>query len=255
MREYPHVGRLDGKVAIVTGAGGGIGRAMVVRLAEEGSEVVAADVVEEHVAETAELAGSSYEVVDVSRPEDVERLVAATVERHGKLTTICNNAAISIPGDVTEVSVEDFDRIIAVNLRGVFLGCKYAVPALLAAGGGSIVNTGSVNSLVAEPFLTAYCASKGGVLMLTKAVALDYADKNIRCNCLCPGWVDTPINHPHAERMGGLEGVLESLPEWQPIGRQGYPEEIAAAAVYLASDESAFMTGSAFVIDGAMTAR
>ena len=251
------MGRLDGKVAIVTGAGGGIGRAMVVRFVEEGANVVAADVSEERVRETAELAGdgATAEVVDVSQPEQVARLVAAAVERHGKLTTMCNNAAISIPGDVTDVSVEDFDRTIAVNLRGVFLGCKYAVPALLAAGGGSIVNTGSVNSLVAEPFLSAYCASKGGVLMLSKAVALDYAEKGIRCNCLCPGWVDTPINHPHAERMGGLEGVLESLPEWQPIGRQGYPEEIAGAAVYLASDESAFMTGSAFVIDGGMTAR
>ena len=249
------MGRLESKVAIVTGAGGGIGRAIVQRFVAEGAQVVAADLDEARVAETARLAGASYEVVDVSEPKDVEWLVATAVERHGKLTTMCNNAAISIPGDVTEVSVADFDRTIAVNLRGVFLGCKYAVPALLDAGGGSIVNTGSVNSLVAEPFLTAYCASKGGVLMLTKAVALDYAAKGIRCNCLCPGWVDTPINHPHAERMGGLDGVLESLPEWQPIGRQGYPEEIAAAAVYLASDESAFMTGSAFVIDGAMTAR
>jgi NAD(P)-dependent dehydrogenase (short-subunit alcohol dehydrogenase family) len=251
------VGRLDGKVAIVTGAGGGIGSAIVERFAAEGAAVVAADVDEERLRHVAEHAGgeTSYLVTDVSRSEDVQRLVATAVERHGRLTTICNNAAISIPGSVEEVSEEEFDRTIAVNLRGVFLGCKYAVPELLKAGGGSIVNTGSVNSLVAEPFLTSYVASKGGVLMLTKAVALDYADKGIRCNCLCPGWVDTPINHPHAERMGGLDGVLESLPEWQPIGRQGFPEEIAAAAVYLASDESAFMTGSAFVIDGGMTAR
>ncbi len=253
------MGRLDGKVAIVTGAGGGIGRAMVVAFAQEGAQVVAADIDEDRVAETAKLAREHGDVahrqVDVSQPEQVEKLVQTAVGRYGKLTTICNNAAISIPGDVTDVSVEDFDRTIAVNLRGVFLGCKYAVPALLEGGGGSIVNTGSVNSLVAEPFLTAYVASKGGVLMLSKAIALDYADKGIRCNCLCPGWVDTPINHPHAERMGGLDGVLESLPDWQPIGRQGYPEEIAAAAVYLASDESAFMTGSAFVIDGGMTAR
>jgi NAD(P)-dependent dehydrogenase (short-subunit alcohol dehydrogenase family) len=253
------VGRLDGKVAIVTGAGGGIGRAMVIRFAQEGAQVVAADIDEERAAETAELAREHGDVahrqVDVSQPDQVEQLVATAVGRYGRLTTMCNNAAISIPGAVTDVSVEDFDRTIAVNLRGVFLGCKYAVPALLEAGGGSIVNTGSVNSLVAEPVLSAYVTSKGGVLMLSKAVALDYADKRIRCNCLCPGWVDTPINHPHAERMGGLDGVLASLPDWQPIGRQGYPEEIAAAAVYLASDESAFMTGSAFVIDGAMTAR
>ena len=247
------MGRLDGKVAIVTGAGGGIGSAIVERFAAEGAAVVAADVDEERLRDVA--GATSRVVADVARSEDVQRLVATAVERHGKLTTMCNNAAISIPGSVEEVSEEDFDRTIAVNLRGVFLGCKYAVPELLKAGGGSIVNTGSVNSIVAEPFLTSYVASKGGVLMLTKAVALDYADRNIRCNCLCPGWVDTPINHPHAERMGGLDGVLESLPEWQPVGRQGYPEEIAAAAVYLASDESAFMTGSAFVIDGGMTAR
>jgi NAD(P)-dependent dehydrogenase (short-subunit alcohol dehydrogenase family) len=251
------VARLEGKVAIVTGAAGGIGSAIVERFAAEGAAVVAADVSEERLRHVAQRAGgeTSWQVCDVARAEDVQRLVATAVERHGKLTTMCNNAAVSIPGSVEEVSENDFDRTIAVNLRGVFLGCKYAVPELLKAGGGSIVNTGSVNSLVAEPFLTAYVASKGGVLMLTKAVALDYADKGIRCNCLCPGWVDTPINHPHAERMGGLEGVLESLPEWQPIGRQGFPEEIAAAAVYLASDESAFMTGSAFVIDGGMTAR
>ena len=251
------MGRLDGKVAIVTGAAGGIGSAIVERFAAEGAAVVAADLDEARLSEVAARAGgeTSWQVCDVSRAEDVELLVATSVERHGKLTTICNNAAISIPGDVAEVSVEDFDRTIAVNLRGVFLGCKYAVPALLEAGGGSIVNTGSVNSLVAEPFLTAYVASKGGVLMLTKAVALDYATRGIRCNCICPGWVDTPINHPHAERMGGLAGVLDGLPEWQPIGRQGYPDEIAAAALYLASDESAFMTGSAFVIDGGMTAR
>ena len=251
------MGRLDGKVAIVTGAGGGIGAAIVERFAAEGAAVVAADVDGERLRGVAERAGGevSWQRCDVSDSEQVRLLVATAVERYGRLTTMCNNAAVSIPGSVEEVSEEDFDRTIAVNLRGVFLGCKHAVPALLAGGGGSIVNTGSVNSLVAEPFLTAYVASKGGVLMLTKAVALDYATRGIRCNCICPGWVDTPINHPHAERMGGLDGVLESLPEWQPIGRQGYPEEIAAAALYLASDESAFMTGSAFVIDGGMTAR
>ncbi len=140
----------------MTGAGGGIGRAMTVAFAREGAAVLAADVNVEAAEETARVAAEAGEAstmrADVSRSEDVGRLVASAVERYGKLTTMCNNAAISIPGDVVEVSEEDFDRTIAVNLRGVFLGCRYAIPALVAAGGGSVINTGSVNSLVAEPY-------------------------------------------------------------------------------------------------------
>jgi NAD(P)-dependent dehydrogenase (short-subunit alcohol dehydrogenase family) len=250
------MGRLESKVAIVTGAGGGIGRAMVKALAREGAAVVAADVDEARLEETAREADGDVTArpTDVTSSDDVRALVELALERHGKLTTMCNNAAISIPGTVVEIDEDDFSRTIDVNLRGVFLGCRHAIPAMLDNGGGSIINTGSVNSLVAEPYLSAYCASKGGVLMLTKAIALDYARQGVRCNCICPGWVDTPINYPHAERMGGLDRVLATLPDWQPVGRQGEPEEIAAAAVYLASDESAFMTGSAFVIDGGMTA-
>lgn len=250
------MGRLESKVAIVTGAAGGIGRAMVKALAREGAAVVAADVDEARLEETAREAEGDVTTrpTDVTSSKDVRALVELALERHGKLTTVCNNAAISIPGTVVEIDEDDFSRTIDVNLRGVFLGCRHAIPALLDNGGGSIINTGSVNSLVAEPYLSAYCASKGGVLMLTKAIALDYARQGVRCNCICPGWVDTPINYPHAERMGGLDQVLATLPDWQPVGRQGEPEEIAAAAVYLASDESAFMTGSAFVIDGGMTA-
>ena len=251
------MGRLESKVAIVTGAAGGIGRAMVKALAREGAAVVAADVDEARLEETAREAEGDVTTrpTDVTSSKDVQALVELALERHGRLTTICNNAAISIPGTVVEIDEDDFSRTIDVNLRGVFLGCRHAIPAMLDNGGGSIINTGSVNSLVAEPYLSAYCASKGGVLMLTKAIALDYARQGVRCNCICPGWVDTPINYPHAERMGGLDQVLATLPDWQPVGRQGEPQEIAAAAVYLASDESAFMTGSAFVIDGGMTAR
>jgi meso-butanediol dehydrogenase/(S,S)-butanediol dehydrogenase/diacetyl reductase len=250
------MGRLESKVAIVTGAGGGIGRAMVKALAREGAAVVAADVDEAGLEETERQTEGNVitRPTDVTSSPDVQALVGLALERHGRLTTICNNAAISIPGTVVEIDEADFARTIDVNLRGVFLGCRYAIPAMLDNGGGSIINTGSVNSLVAEPYLSAYCASKGGVLMLTKAIALDYARQGVRCNCICPGWVDTPINYPHAERMGGLDQVLATLPDWQPVGRQGEPEEIAGAAVYLASDESAFMTGSAFVIDGGMTA-
>jgi len=165
-----------------------------------------------------------------------------------------NNAAISIPGTVVDTSWDDYERTMVVNVRGVYAGCKYAIPAMLAAGGGSIINIGSVNSLVAERVLSSYIASKGAVLMLSKSVALDFAAQGIRCNCICPGWVDTPINLPHAEAMGGIDLVRSTLPDWQPIGREGRPSEIAWAAVFLASDESRFMTGSAMVVDGGMTA-
>jgi len=251
------MGRLDGKVVIVTGAGGGIGRAMARKLAQEGAMVAAADINEERLAGTAAGVDGTIRTqhCDVSRAAEVERLVADTVAAFGTLTTICNNAGISIPAKVTDLSEEDWDRTIGVNLKGVYLGCKYAIPEILKSGGGSVINVGSVNSLVAEPFLSAYCASKGGVLMLTKQIALDFARDNIRANCICPGWVDTPINWPHAEMMGGLDQVLKTLPDWQPIGRQGYPEEIANVAVFLASDESSFMTGSAVVVDGGMTAK
>ena len=251
------MGRLDGKVAIVTGAASGIGRAMARALASEGARVTAADVNAAGLQETARPGGGTMRTqqCDVSQARDVQTLVADTVGAFGGLHVLCNNAGISIPNRVTELSEEDWDRTLAVNLKGVFLGCKYAIPEMLRSGSGSIINTGSVNSLVAEPYLAAYCASKGGVLMLSREIALDFATQGIRCNCICPGWVDTPINTPHAVMMGGLDKVLAGLPEWQPIGRQGYPEEIANVAIFLASDESSFMTGSAVVVDGGMTAK
>jgi NAD(P)-dependent dehydrogenase (short-subunit alcohol dehydrogenase family) len=231
------MGRLDGKVAIVTGAASGIGRAMALALAREGSAVVIADVNESGLAETQRMAGKAelmVQRVDVSNPGDIEEAVKATVSHFGKLTTICNNAGVSRPGTVLEASTDDFDRTIAVNLGGVFFGCKYAIPAMLEAGGGSIVNTGSVNSLMAERRLAAYCASKGAVLMLTKSVAMDFAAWGIRCNPICPGFVDTPLNIPHYNLLGGIDKVRDSLPEWVPMGRGGEPAEIAAVAVFLA---------------------
>ncbi len=251
------MGRLDGKVGIVTGAASGIGRAIALALADEGALVTAADVNLDGLQATARASSGTIRIqgCDVSRADDVRSVVDETVGAFGGLHVLCNNAGISIPNRVTDLSEEDWDRTLAVNLKGVFLGCKYGIPAMLRSGGGSIINTGSVNSLVAEPYLSAYCASKGGVLMLTREIALDFATQDIRCNCICPGWVDTPINTPHAEMMGGLDKVLAGLPEWQPIGRQGYPKEIASVVVFLASDDSSFMTGSAVVVDGGMTAK
>lgn len=254
-----HTMKLDGKVAVITGAASGIGRASAIEFAKEGAKVVVTDVNADGLKETQEQASEygdvAHRVVDVSRARDVEGVVRFAVETYGKLNVMFNNAGILIPKPVVELDEETWDRTIDTNLKSVYLGCKYAIPEMLAAGGGSIINTGSANSLVAEPFLPAYCASKGGILMLTKQVALDYALQNIRVNCICPGWVKTPINDPHVEMMGGLTKVLEGIAEWQPIGRQGQPVEIARVAVFLASDDSSFMTGSAVVVDGGMTAK
>jgi NAD(P)-dependent dehydrogenase (short-subunit alcohol dehydrogenase family) len=191
---------------------------------------------------------------DVSSETELAALVDATLARFGQLTTLVNNAAVSLPGTVVETSVLDFDRSFAVNVRAAFVACQLAIPHMIEAGGGSIINMGSVNSLVAEKMLSSYCVSKGALLMLTKSVALDFADAGVRCNCICPGWVDTPINLAHAERLGGLEAVRATLPQWQPLGREGRPAEIANVAAFLACDLSSFMTGSAVVVDGGMTA-
>jgi NAD(P)-dependent dehydrogenase (short-subunit alcohol dehydrogenase family) len=249
--------RLTGKVCIVTGAGSGIGRATATRLAQEGARVTCVDVAEDGVRETAAAIGDSafVEVADVSRDADVRRYTDATVDRWGKVDVAFNNAGVNLPTVFHEAPDDLIDRTISVNLKGVIYGCRAVIPHMLRQGGGSIINTGSVNSLVSEPYLSIYAATKGAILMLSKSIALDYAKQNIRCNCLCPGWVDTPVNYAHAEMLGGLEQVYASIDSFQPIGRPGEPAEIANVVLFLASDESSFMTGSAVVADGAMTAQ
>lgn len=253
------MGRLDGKVTIVTGAASGIGRAMVLTMAHEGAAVLATDVNEAGLEETHALAQGlpgnvSTQRVDVSEPSEIKGAVATAVERYGKLTTMCNNAGVSYPNTVVDATPGEFNRTMAVNIGGPFYGSKYAIPAMLKTGGGSIINTASGNSILAERSLVTYTASKGAVLMLTKAIALDHAAQGIRCNCICPGFVDTPINIPHYNRLGGIEKVRASLPEWIPMGRGGEPGEIADVALWLASDESSYVTGAAIVVDGGITA-
>jgi NAD(P)-dependent dehydrogenase (short-subunit alcohol dehydrogenase family) len=249
--------RLAGKVCIVTGAGSGIGRATAIRLAEEGARVTCVDVAEDGVRQTAASIGDAafMEVADVSNDADVRRYTDATAERWGKVDVAFNNAGVNLPTVFHEAPDDLIDRTISVNLKGVIYGCRAVIPHMLRQGGGSIINTGSVNSLVSEPYLSIYAATKGAILMLSKSIALDYAKRNIRCNCLCPGWVDTPVNYAHAEMLGGLEQVYATIDSFQPIGRPGEPSEIANVVLFLASDESSFMTGSAVVADGAMTAQ
>jgi NAD(P)-dependent dehydrogenase (short-subunit alcohol dehydrogenase family) len=181
--------------------------------------------------------------------------VSSTVAQFGALNGIVNNAGVLIPGTILDASVEDYQKTFDVNVKGVFLGCKYAIPELIKAGGGSIVNFGSINSLAAEKLLTTYTASKGAVLMLTKAVALDFADRGIRANALCPGFVDTPLNVPHYEALGGRDALEAALPDFQPIGRAITPLEIAQPVAFLLSDASTAVTGTAFVVDGGVLSK
>jgi dihydroanticapsin dehydrogenase len=249
--------RLADKVCIVTGAGSGIGRATAIRLAEEGARVTCVDINEVSAGETATMIGESAHPVgaDVSNDTQVRAYTAGTVERWSKLDVVFNNAGVNLPTVFHEATDELINRTLDVNIKGCIYGSRAAIPYMLEAGGGSIINTGSVNSLVSEPFLSIYAASKGAILMLSKSIALDYAKQNIRCNCLCPGWVDTPVNYAHAEMLGGLDHVYATIDSFQPIGRPGEPREIANVVLFLASDESSFMTGSAVVADGAMTAQ
>ena len=249
--------RLAGKICIVTGAGSGIGRASAIRFAEEGARVTCVDVNRDSVEATArEIGDQAWAVAaDVSDPAQVKAYTDGTVARWGGLHVAFNNAGVNLPGIFHEATDEVIDRTLNVNVKGCIYGCRYAIPHMLRGGGGSLINTSSVNGLVAEPFLAIYATSKGAIIMLSKGIALDYAKQGIRCNAIAPGWVDTPVNYAHAEMLGGLKEVYATIDSFQPIGRPGEPREIANVALFLASDESSFVTGSVVVADGAMTAK
>jgi NAD(P)-dependent dehydrogenase (short-subunit alcohol dehydrogenase family) len=246
------MGRVAGKVAIVTGAASGIGRATARLLAEEGAAVVVADVDAEGGEATArqiqEAGGEGAFVrTDVSEAGQVEQLVRAAVERFGGLDILHNNAYWApLYRPLVETSDQEWERTIAVTLKGVFLGCKYAIPVMIERGGGSIVNTASTAALAASPQFAAYMAAKGGVVALTRSVAMDYGGQGIRCNAICPGLTETPATAPvlaDPERRRWLESKLL-------VGRVGQPEDIARGVLYLCSDESSFMTGQTLVVDG-----
>jgi NAD(P)-dependent dehydrogenase (short-subunit alcohol dehydrogenase family) len=248
--------RFDGKVAFVTGASSGIGRATAVAFAKAGAAVAVVDIAEAGGRETAglieEFGGRATAITcDVTKADDLRSALDHTLATFGRLDAAFNNAGIEQPvGPTAEIADEDWDRIIAVNLRGVFLGIKYQVPLMLANGGGTIVNTSSGAGLVGIAGQAAYTAAKHGVVGLTKCAALDYAQAGIRINCVCPGIVQTPM----MDRFTGAtsEGRARVIAQ-EPIGRMGDPAEIAAAVLWLSSDAASFVVGHAMVVDGGQT--
>jgi dihydroanticapsin dehydrogenase len=252
--------RVKDRIAIVTGAGSGIGEASAIRLAEEGAKVICADINLESATKTAQqimasgLVAEGY-AIDIADSQACISLVDHAVKKYGSIDILVNNAGVNLPGVFHEVTNETIDRTLNVNVKGAMYLTRAALPYMLKNSRGSIVNMSSVNGLVSEPYLSVYSASKGAIVMFTRGIALDYAKTGIRCNAICPGWVDTPINHAHAKMLGGLDHVYKTIDSFQPIGRPGTSREIANVVLFLASDESSFMTGSIVSADGGMTAQ
>ena len=252
------MGRLDGKVAVITGAASGMGRVTAIRFAQEGAAVVVTDLNEQGGADTVAECGKSggravFQRVDVMNEADIKGAVDRAVKEFGKLDVMFNNAGLGgAIGGIESITVENWDRTHSILLRAVFLGMKHCVPAIRKAGGGSIISTASIAGLDGGAGPIAYSAAKAGVINLTKSVALEVGKDRIRVNCICPGGINTPLIFNNIP--GGYEAAGQFLKTLQPIQRAGLPEDIAAMALFLASDESQWITGTAMVVDGGFTA-
>lgn len=251
------MGRVDGKTAIVTGASAGIGRACAIALAREGARVAVADVDDSGGAETVAAISDAggqgyYRRTDVGVTGDVRDLISDVVTRWGRLDILVNNAGIAVGGSVTEISEADWDRVMNVNLTGVWRGMHLAIPEMLKTGGGSVISTSSVQSAVGFRGWAGYAAAKGGINSLTRQAAVEYASRGVRVNAILPGTILTPMNERIvAESPDGARIEAEWLSA-HPIGRLGRPEEVAALVVFLASDESSFITGELIRVDGGL---
>jgi NAD(P)-dependent dehydrogenase (short-subunit alcohol dehydrogenase family) len=247
--------QLHGKVAIITGAASGIGRATALLFAREGASVVLTDVNESagRAAATEIIqhgARAIFESADVTRAEDCQRVVERAVRDFGGIHILFNNAGIIRRASIVELSETDWDRVMAVNVKSIFLMSRKVIPIMAAAGGGCIINTASGWGLAGGPRAAVYCASKGAVVLLTKAMAIDHGPQNIRVNCICPGDTDTAMLRNEAQQLGEPNEKFLAEGAKRPLGRVGKPDEIAQAALYLASDASSFVTGTALVVDG-----
>jgi NAD(P)-dependent dehydrogenase (short-subunit alcohol dehydrogenase family) len=252
--------KLAGRIAIITGAGSGIGHEAAKLFAAEGAHVVVADKNEKAagaVADEISAAGHRAEAaaVDVTREADLKALIDGVVARHGRLDILVNNAGYGIAGTVVSTSEADWDALMAVNVKGVFFGCKHAVPVMAAQGGGVIVNTASAVANVGITNRAAYVASKGAVAALTRAMAMDHVADGVRINCVAPGTIETPYFAEIFAKSDDAAALRAGLEARQAMNRLGRPIEIARAMLYLASDDSSFSTGSTLVVDGGWTAR
>jgi NAD(P)-dependent dehydrogenase (short-subunit alcohol dehydrogenase family) len=251
--------RLAGKVAIITGAASGIGAGTAEVFAEQGAKLMLVDRDGdglEAVRARLETQAPSIMAVcgDVSQAAMIERVVTQTMEAFGQIDIVFNNAGIMPTGDLATFAESTWDDVQDVNVKSMYLMCKAVIPHMLARGTGSIINTSSVMATLTEPGYEAYTTSKAAVIGLTKAIAVSYAEQGIRCNCICPGWVDTPLNQRVAAELGGMEQLYPIIKRQQPLGRMATTREVGNAVMFLASDEASAVTGSALYVDGAASA-
>lgn len=247
--------RLSDKVAVITGAASGIGAATARLFAQEGARVVIGDirgdVAEQTAADIRSRKGKALAVqVDVTVPEQVRAMIAMAVDHYGGLHILHSNAGVASSGTVETLLLDEWQHVLAVNLTGLFLCAKFAIPEIRRSGGGSVIATSSSTGVAPEKDIAAYAASKGGLIILVKQMALDYARDGIRVNCVCPGWIDTPFNDPFIPDPQTHQATIDAM---VPEGRQGTPEEVARAALFLASEDSSYITGHVLNIDGGLT--
>ena len=243
---------LESKIALVSGGMGGIGRAICERFAREGATVIAADIAHGD----GELPDKvSFKPLDIGDELACRELMESIKSDHGKLNILVNAAGIEIEKTIEETTLEQWNRVFAINVTGTFLVSKYSIALLRAAGGGSIINFGSYDGFIADPKLAAYCASKGAVHALTRAMACDYGPENIRVNAICPGFIDTPMLQSFFGDAGDIESLQQAVREIHPMRRYGTPEDVASLANWLAGDESVYASGQLWVLDGGLTAQ